>query len=309
MGKVLEYNATLVDRIDVTDKLSIFKVRSDEEVPGFLPGQYVTLGMNNEVETEKGSVRRPMSVVSAPEEDGFLEFYIRYVDWPESDNPLTHLLWPTKVGARLWMKPKAVGHFTVHHTLGDDDKRLRVCVAAGTGLAPFISMARSCRLRGADHELKEYAILHGASYPKDLGYGEELADLKARGLAYFPTISRPKEAADWTGDTGRVEDFFLPERIGETEERLGLGPGGLNAEEATILICGLQGTIGQTISRLVSRGFVPDNRKLRRSLGVPDDVVPSLFFEQYDSTPALEVDNEEVMGPLRAKMRAALRLE
>ncbi len=309
MAKPLVYNATLVERVDLTPQLAVFTVKPDEPIvqdPQFIPGQYVTIGLNNEQKPELGSVRRPMSIASAPEKrDGF-ELYIRYVNYPESDNPLTHLLWKTKVSDRLYLRAQPVGRFTIHDTVGDDDPRLRVCVAAGTGLAPFLSMARSAHLRNPPLDLDAYAILHGASYPADLGYREELQTLASHGLHYMASVSRPAETPDWRGDAGRVEDYFKAERLAEIDQRLGLGPGGLRPERAVILICGLQGTIGKTILRLASRGFVPDNRKIRRALEVPDDVPASLFFEQYDSTPAIDVKDPGVIEPLREQLHSAL---
>ncbi len=309
MAKPLSYNATLVDRVDLTEQLAIFKVKPDEPAaaePQFIPGQYVTLGMNNEEQVELGSVRRPMSIASAPEEREALEFYIRYVNYPESDNPLTHLLWKAQPSDRLFMRNRAVGKFTVEDAVGDDDPRLRICLAAGTGLAPFVSMVRSLHLRDPSADLSQYAILHGASYPADLGYRDELTSLTQHGLHYYATISRPNEAPDWPGDTGRAEDYFEEDRLAELDERLGLGPGGLTPERAVVLICGLQGTIGKTILRLIPRGFVPDNRKIRRALEVPDDVPASLFFEQYDSTPVIDVKDPAVVEPLREQLHAAL---
>lgn len=309
MAKKLEYNATLVERIDFTSALSTFKIRADEPLPGdpiFIPGQYVTLGLNNEEQPELGSVRRPMSIASAPEEGQTLEFYIRWVAHPESDNPLTHLLWKATTGDRISMRPKAVGHFTLVHAVGSDDPRHKVLVGAGTGLAPFTSMARSHLISRPKESLSGMTILHGASYPSDLGYREELKGMAAwKGLRYLATISRPKEAPDWQGDTGRVEDYFRADRLADTETRMGLGPGGLLPAKAVVFICGLQGTISQTIIRLLERGFVPDNRKLRRALEVGDDVQPSLFFEQYDATPVIDIQDEALMADLRGRLRTA----
>lgn len=70
MAKELVYNATIAEREDLTPALAVFRVRPDEGFPGdgswFTPGQYLTLGLNNEVKPELGSVRRPMSIASAP---------------------------------------------------------------------------------------------------------------------------------------------------------------------------------------------------------------------------------------------------
>ena len=60
------------------------------------------LGCNNADKPELGSVRRSMSIASAPEDDGPLEFYIRWVAKPESENPLTHLLSKLKTTAAGW---------------------------------------------------------------------------------------------------------------------------------------------------------------------------------------------------------------
>ena len=76
-------------------------------------------------------MRRPMSIASAPEEGNVLEFYIRYVNYPESDNPLTHLLWKTQAGDRIYLRSKAVGKFTVPDTVGDDESEFEITDCKG----------------------------------------------------------------------------------------------------------------------------------------------------------------------------------
>ena len=309
MAKALEYNATLVERIDVTDALSIFRVKPDQEParPWFVPGQYCVLGMNNAEKPELGSVRRSMSIASAPEDHGPTEFYIRFVSKPESENPLTHLLWKLKTGDRMYMRPVAAGVFTVKDTIGKDDPRLRVLVAAGTGSAPFVSMVRSEINRNPDADLSKYVLLHGASYPADLGYRDELLRMVDKNrLHYYGTVSRPKEAAGWTGDTGRVEAFFEPGRLDDLEKRLGLPPGGFTPKNVVIFICGLTGTITGTIIPLIDRGFVPDFKRIREALGVPPETKDSVFYEQYDTEPVINVKDPAVVEPLKARMQAAL---
>jgi ferredoxin--NADP+ reductase len=310
MAKPLEYNATLAERIDVTDALSIFRVQPDQmpaERPWFVPGQYCVLGMNNAEKPELGSVRRSMSIASAPEDTGATEFYIRFVSKPESENPLTHLLWKLKTGDRMYMRPVAAGVFTVKDTVGVDDPRLRVMVAAGTGSAPFVSMVRSEIRRDPSTDLSKYVLLHGASYSADLGYRDELIQMVDRNrLKYWGTVSRPKEDAGWKGDTGRVEGFFDGARLEDLEKRLGLPPGGFTPKNVVIFICGLTGTITGTILPLIDRGFVPDFKRIREALGVPPETKDSVFYEQYDTEPVINVKDEAVVAPLRARMQAAL---
>ena len=146
MDKPLTYNATIVARTDLTDTLSIFLIQPDTPPrtrPWFTAGQYCVLGLNNSERPSLGSVRRAMSIASAPETDGPLEFYIRYVARPTSRNPLTHLLWKLGTGARICLRSIAAGVFTINDTVGVNDPRIRVLVAGGTGAAPFISMIRS----------------------------------------------------------------------------------------------------------------------------------------------------------------------
>jgi NAD(P)H-flavin reductase len=305
--KPLEYNATLVKREDHTAELATFHVRYDEPLgQSFEPGQYVAIGLNNVDKPELGSVRRSMSIASAPEQKDVFEFYIRWVKVPESDNPLTHLLWKSKVGDRIFMTRKPVGKFTLKDTLAPGDKRICLLVAAGTGLAPFVSMVRSMKLRDANADMSRLVIFHGASYPADLGYRAELESYqKENGLKYLPSVSRPTD--DWQGTRGRVEDFFLPDRLHELEKELKVDVGSLTSRTAATLICGLQGTIARCIERLACRGFVPFDRKIRKALELEDAVASSMWWEQYDTTPVVDIDNPEVVSALRRDLAAARR--
>jgi ferredoxin--NADP+ reductase len=265
------------------------------------------IGLNNTEKPELGSVRRSMSIASAPEDDGPTEFYVRWVAKPESENPLTHLLWKVKAGDRMYMRAVAAGVFTIKDTIGEADTRLRVMVAAGTGSAPFVSMVRSELRRNPHVDLSKWVLLHGASYPGDLGYRDELHELCERNrLRYWGTVSRPKEAPDWRGDVGRVEAFFEGERLADLEKRLGLPAGGFTPKTAVIYICGLTGTISGTIIPLIDRGFVPDFKRIREALAVPADVKDSVFYEQYDTEPVIDIKNPAVVEPLRARMQAGL---
>jgi len=310
MAKPLQYNATLTERVDITDALSLFRVTPDQppaQRPWFAPGQYCVLGLNNTEKPELGSVRRSMSIASAPEDDGPTEFYIRWVAKPESDNPLTHLLWKARSGDRIYMRAVAAGVFTVKDTVGVDDPRLRIMVAAGTGSAPFLSMVRSELRRNPGADLSRWVLLHGASYPADLGYRDELHQMVERNhLRYWGTVSRPKEAPDWKGDTGRVEAFFDGARLDDFERRLGLPAGGFTPGNAVVFICGLTGTITGTIEPLMDRGFVPDFKRIREALGVPPETKDSVFYEQYDTEPVINIKDPNVVEPLRARMQAGL---
>jgi ferredoxin/flavodoxin---NADP+ reductase len=310
MGRAIAYNATLVGRTDLTDALATFLIQADQlprTRPWFVAGQYCVLGLNNHEAPALGAVRRAMSIVSAPEVDGPLEFYVRYVARPTSPNPLTHLLWKLKVGDRMYLRTSAAGQFTIDHTVGTQESRLRVMVAAGTGVAPFISMIRSELWRNPAVDLSNWVLLHGASYPNELGYREELlARSASNGLKYCCTVSRAGEMREWRGNAGRVESFFESQRLLDLEHQLGLPAGGLTPDNAVVFICGLTGTIREVLVRLIDRGFVAHAKAVRDALGVPPEARASVFYELYDPTPIIDIDDPAVMEPLRARMLAAL---
>ncbi|HEY1304314.1 MAG TPA: hypothetical protein VGF24_12225 [Vicinamibacterales bacterium] len=310
MSGPLKYNATVIGRADLTDTLATFLIEPDQpprKRPWFRAGQYCVLGLNNETTPSLGPVRRAMSIASAPEAGGPLEFYIRYVAKPTSPNPLTHLLWEIQTGGRIYVGSKAAGAFTIDDTVGIHDSRLRVMVAGGTGVAPFVSMIRSEVCRNPIADLSKWVLLHGASYPTELGYRQELLALSTpNGFKYYGTVSRPSEARDWTGDVGRAESFFDPDRLPEFEQRVGLAAGGFTSDSAVVFVCGLTATIRCVLVRLIDRGFIPHAKVIRDALGVPPDVSASLFYELYDPTPVIEIDNPVVVEPLRARMQAVL---
>ena len=46
--------------------------------------------------------------------------------------------------------------------------------------------------------------------------------------------------------------------------------------------------------------------RIRTALEIPEGVPSSLFYEQYDTSPVIDLDDERVMNPLREQMHAAL---
>ena len=306
MARRLDYNASLTRREEVTEGLGIFQVELDSplepkpgEVTPFLPGQYLTIGLNrpedDPEDTRPASVLRPMTIASPPEQSGVLEFYIRYINKPDSRLPLTHLLWNLSEGSRLYVRPCATGRFTEKDTVGACDPRARIMIAGGTGLAPFISLLRSRVSQAPAIRLENYALLHGVSNPSFLGYRRELEELVDRtGLRYIPTVSRPHESPGWRGAEGRVEHLLSRERVGDTEAQLGIP---LHPAHAAVMVCGLRGTIAATLKALLARGFVPEHRRIKKLLG-EEKTQPSVFYEQYDTEPLFNLKDPEIQADL-----------
>jgi ferredoxin--NADP+ reductase len=192
---------TLVERVDFSDDLALFRLRAPDPVD-FTPGQYATIGLMDE-ETDR-PLLRPYSVASAPGSTD-LEFFIELVD----DGALTPRLWDLDRGAGVWMREKFVGRFVL-----DDSRRHHVMASTVTGVAPYVSIARAQQQALAEGTIDEphrLLVLHGASRSWELGtYREELSSLAEQvdWLDYVPTVSRPWEDPEWDGERGRVEDVL-----------------------------------------------------------------------------------------------------
>lgn len=194
---------TLAERIDFADDLAVFRVHADEPVD-FTAGQYATIGLMDD--DSDRPLLRPYSVASAPGSRE-LDFFIELVD----DGTLTPRLWDLEAGAQIWMRDKVVGRFVL-----DTDVRHHVMVSTVTGVGPYVSIVRD-QLRALEsgerspEDVHRMLILHGASRSWELGiYRQELSNRAAEldWLDYVPTVSRPWEDPDWTGERGRAEDVL-----------------------------------------------------------------------------------------------------
>lgn len=199
MSRANFYKGELIQRIDFSHDLALMRFKPDGPFT-FKPGQYATLAM----EDGDKLIQRPYSIVSSPHEP-FLEFFVELV--PEGE--LTPRLWQLKEGDTVWVRNRIVGAFTLYEKNGI---KRHLMAATVTGAAPYISMARtqSIELKQGKSEIHEMAIIHGASRSWEFGvYKDELSEMARQGwLTYIPTVSRPWEDPDWTGEVGRVEDVL-----------------------------------------------------------------------------------------------------
>ena len=252
-------NATLIARDDLTDILSIVRVRPDSgTVPPFTPGQFLRLGLPRPPMPDGPAVRpasrpgrvrlsrRAYSIASSPTVTDSAEFFVVRVEAGE----LTPRLWEIGTGDRLWMDSAAKGEFSLD--LAPPGKDL-VMISTGTGLAPFLSMLRTY---GGQGRWRRFVLINGARYAADLGYRAEMeafvrADPTVR---YVPLATREPEGSAWTGLRGRVQTALAP----ATYERLVGAP--LDPAECHVFLCGNPQMIDDVQQLLETRGFVTDSR-------------------------------------------------
>ena len=194
------FRARITQRVDFTEDLWMIRVDPGREFP-FTAGQYATLG----AEGPQGLVERAYSIVSSPHEPE-LEFFFELV--PQGE--LTPLLYKLGPGDEVVVRKTPKGRFTLDTTSGRTGHFLLCTV---TGVAPFVSFARAQAHEASEGRLERehhLFIVHGASRVAELAYQQELRQLASERswLHYVPTISRPWEDPDWTGETGRVDDVI-----------------------------------------------------------------------------------------------------
>jgi hypothetical protein len=69
-----------------------------------------------------------------------------------------------------------------------------------------------------------------------------------------------------------------------------------------VYVCGFKDTIAGAVRRLLRRGYIPEDRRLRRMLGIAESAPPSLFFEQYDLEPVFDPKDQALIDALRAEL-------
>lgn len=190
--------AVITARQDIGPDLWIIRARPSIPFP-FRPGQYATLA----VEDSSGIHERAYSIVSSPAE-AELEFFFELVPAGE----LTPRLYGLQVGDTVHLRRSAKGLF------GLDRKRAHqqhLLVSTVTGVAPFISMARSWAQDAAwAPPGTRLLLIQAASRHWEFGYAEELKRLASRlpGLQVALSVSRPWEDPEWKGELGRAEDLI-----------------------------------------------------------------------------------------------------
>jgi ferredoxin/flavodoxin---NADP+ reductase len=231
------FRAEVTKRVDFAPDLWMFRIRSGGEF-NFVPGQYACLG----VENNGKRVERPYSIASSPSEDE-VEFFFELV--PEG--ALTPLLHKLQVGDELLMRKVPKGKFSLDTSNG---KRNHLLISTVTGVAPFVSYVRTLakgwkegRFDGS-HKL---FLLNGASRPHEFGYKDELIqwDKELPWFKYIPTVSRPWDHAEWSGETGRADDILR--KYADQWE--------LDASNTVAYLCGHPEMIEHSKAILKRRGF------------------------------------------------------
>jgi ferredoxin--NADP+ reductase len=246
-------NATVIGREEIHPQLIVLRVRPDDKLFEFKPGQFAVLGLPGsaprvpDAEREEPApdpdklIRRAYSIASASVERRYAEFFLTLI----TSGQLTPRLFALKHGSKVFLGPKASGVFTLDQV---PPGKAVVLIATGTGLAPYVSMLRTILM----HETqRKFVVLHGARYSWDLGYRGELETLARlrSNFTYIPSITRPDQDQHFLGRIGRVQAIL---EQGALEKDAGVK---LDPEHADVFLCGNPEMIKVVKGMLETKGF------------------------------------------------------
>ena len=222
-----------------TDELFSFRTTRD---PGlrFSSGQFVMVGL----EVEGKPLVRAYSIASPAWHDE-LEFYSIKV----ADGPLTSRLQKIKVGDEVLIGKKPTGTLVLDGL--KPGKRLYM-VGTGTGLAPWLSLARDPEVYErfdeviVTHTVRNVSDLNYAElFEKDLREDEILSEVIGDKLRYYPTVTREPFRTQ-----GRITDLITS---GKIFEDLGVPP--LDPAVDRLMLCGGPSVLADLKTILLDRGY------------------------------------------------------
>jgi ferredoxin-NADP reductase len=283
---------TVTDWKYSSDVLAIFRMlpAAGSKFPTYKAGQYMALQRNDcrltkkivkdggkveyasvlddQGKPKRGAVTHSYSIASAPfetEQNGWLEFYVILEMDGGVPGRLTESMFRMKPGAddKMVYYEKIAGDFTL-------DKRAAgfqnvILVGTGTGLAPFISMAKQIDFEAASgktHSVK-YTLLHTNRTYEELDYYQDLLALEAAqrfDFVYVPTVSRPtqRDLSDAKLGTGRANNvlrYLLGMPIKEEQDLQEIAAKGGDAAKAK---AALEKTVKPALPKKFSREALRD---------------------------------------------------
>lgn len=217
---------TILEVTHFTEDLFWFKTTKSDawDKRNFKAGEFTMIGMGDD------DIQRAYSIANSPDDD-----YLEFLSIKVPDGPLTSRLQHIKPGDEIEVSHRAIGTLIVRNLmpmLSEEaeeagKKRRMWLVSTGTGLAPFLSIAR-------DPEVYEYydevIVTHTCRTNDELQFREEL---EAHGARVYQTVTREEPAEGRY--SGRITDKI---RSGELFSDLGIDATEFDPEFDRIMICG-----------------------------------------------------------------------
>ncbi len=204
-----------------TDDLFWFRTTKSDawQKKNFQPGEFTMIGMLDNDTT------RAYSIANSPEDD-----YLEFLSIKVPDGPLTSKLQHIKVGDEMLVSTKPIGTLLLRNLDPDPcingNGRLWM-ISTGTGLAPFLSLARHPEVY---EYYEEVYVTHTVRVNAELVFRDEL---ESSGAKVYQTVTR--EVPQHGAFSGRITDKI---RDGSMFADLGLTDTQFDKTRDRIMICG-----------------------------------------------------------------------
>ncbi len=205
------YELPVVEIIKLSPSAKAIRLGLEGQEFSFVPGQFVQVEITLE---ERGAFKlhgkpktqkRSLSISSSPGEKKYLELTIKEVPHGLVSEYMAHHL---KTGDTM----KILGPLGKFVLEKKEKKRHVIFLAAGSGIAPFMSMLRSI----ADDGLAvDGTLFYSNKTAEEILWKQEIEEIagKNKNLSYIFTLTRQQ----WDGKTGRIDKSLIFSRIQEKE--------------------------------------------------------------------------------------------
>lgn len=191
----MEVELTHIVQLTPNMKNFTFKRVDSSAFPFFRAGQYVSL----QAKIGDSLVSRPYSISSSPDEalEGRLSLGIEDAGFFSG-----YMNNEAKIGDRFVMTEPS-GEF---HYENIRDKNNIVCIAGGSGITPFLSMAKSVAEGNEDYNM---TLFYGAKDFENLAYRDELEVLKKSGVQIIYVLETAHEGCEQGFVTAKMLEKYV----------------------------------------------------------------------------------------------------
>lgn len=191
----MEVELTHIVQLTPNMKNFTFKRVDSSAFPFFRAGQYVSL----QAKIGDSLVSRPYSISSSPDEalEGRLSLGIEDAGFFSG-----YMNNEAKIGDRFVMTEPS-GEF---HYENIRDKKNIVCIAGGSGITPFLSMAKSVAEGNEDYNM---TLFYGAKDFENLAYRDELEVLKKSGVQIIYVLETAHEGCEQGFVTSKMLEKYV----------------------------------------------------------------------------------------------------
>ena len=226
-----------------TDRLFSFTTTRDPALR-FSNGHFTMIGLM----VDGNPLLRAYSIASPNYVD-----HLEFLSIKVQDGPLTSRLQHIQPGDSIIIGRKPTGTIVLDYLL--PGKRLYM-LSTGTGLAPFLSVARDPETY---EKYSEVILVHGVRqvnelayydlFTKDLQNDEYLGEMVKKQFKYYPTVTREPFRNE-----GRITDLIKSGKLFED-----LGVPRFNPEEDRVMICGSPEMLADLRAACLEHGMVEGN--------------------------------------------------